>query len=111
MFLPCVLVTSAHEPRGGARFLFFWGQIRGGERLLPQCSVKHGGQMGVKYVGPLFFAEGRFLGYFRWRQQQSRQGKKRGRRRTKRKEKKTKGEKNDKKKNKEEEEEEEQQEE
>ena len=63
MFLPCVLVTSAHEPRGGARFLIFGGQIRGGERLVPNVSAKHGGQMGVKYVGPCFFlAQGRFLG-------------------------------------------------
>ena len=30
VFLPCVLVTSAHEPRGGARFFhFFWPNTGG----------------------------------------------------------------------------------
>ena len=64
MFLPCVLVPGAHETRGGAHLLIFFCQIRGAERLLPNVSAKHRGQMGVKYVVPCFFGSGEVFGLF-----------------------------------------------
>ena len=74
---------------GGERVVFcFFCQIRGAERLLPNFSAKHGGQMGVKYVVPFCFSCGVF-GCFRWQQgmhaRRSRRKRKRRNRRRRRK--------------------------
>ena len=83
VFLPCVLVPGAHETRGGARF-FWGGPNTGGRASSGNFFLRNaGGKWASNMLPPIFFAQGRFLGYFRW-QQQGRHGKKRSRRRRKR---------------------------
>ena len=65
MFLPCVLVTSAHEPRGGARFFNFFWPNTGGRASSAKFFCETRGANGRHICCPPFFwAEGRILGLF-----------------------------------------------